>query len=188
MLIGYIRNSFLKEDTHLHSQELKNFGCTKIYTDEVNDADILKRPNFEKMLKQAKNEDSLVVCKLANLGVGMFGFLKLMDELKNRQIHFISLKEGFDTREDAGNYLFKVVAAFAEMERELNTERINVGLAASRAKGIIGGRKPSMDQNSIDKALTLLKQGKTPAEVMTDLEIKKSTFYATIDVKNLKQR
>lgn len=188
MLIGYVRVLSKDEDLDLQINALKEFGCKKIFIDKLLETDISKRPNFEEMKTSAKEGDCLVVWKLAKLGVGLFGLLRLMEELQKRKIHFISLVEEFDTRGDRGDYFFRIVASFAEMEKELNIERINAGLAASRAKGIVGGRKPSMDQSTIEKAILLLKQGKTPQEVMLELHIKKSTFYATIDTKKLTKK
>lgn len=43
-----------------------------------------------------------------------------------------------------GRFFFHVMGALAEMERELIVERTRAGLAAARAKGRVGGRRPKL--------------------------------------------
>lgn len=40
--------------------------------------------------------------------------------------------------------VFNIFAALGEFERELIRERTNAGLAAARASGRVGGRKPGL--------------------------------------------
>lgn len=43
-------------------------------------------------------------------------------------------------------FFFHVMSALAEMERELIVERTNAGIAAARAQGRIGGRRPALSR------------------------------------------
>ena len=51
-----------------------------------------------------------------------------------------------------GRFIFHIMSALAEMERELIVERTRAGLAAAREKGRIGGRRPKLTQEQWDQA------------------------------------
>ena len=64
------------------------------------------------------------------------------------------------------------------MERELIKERTIAGLAASRAKGGMGGgRKSAMTPDKLDTARKLLAAGDRPVKVAKLLQVGLSTFY-----------
>ena len=56
-------------------------------------------------------------------------------------------------------FFFHVMAALAEMERELIVERTRAGLAAARAKGRIGGRRPKLTPEQWAQAGRLIENG-----------------------------
>jgi DNA invertase Pin-like site-specific DNA recombinase len=72
-----------------------------------------------------------------------------VERLKKAGVDFRSLTENFDTRGASGRLIFHVFASLAEFERELIGERTKLGLAAARAKGRIGGRKPKLNAQQI---------------------------------------
>lgn len=68
----------------------------------------------------------------------------LIEELRQRGVNFRSLTDSIDTSTPMGRFFFHVMGALAEMERELIVERTMAGLAAARAKGRVGGRRPKL--------------------------------------------
>ena len=56
----------------------------------------------------------------------------------------------------AGKLVFHVFAALAEFERGLIRERTQAGLAAARARGRVGGRKPKLDDQQVREIKALL--------------------------------
>ena len=144
MLVGYARVSTEDQKLDLQLDALKSAGCEKLFSDHVSGASNLK-PGLEEALAYLRPGDTLVVWKLDRLGRAVKGLIELVDELHGRNVQFRSLTDSIDTSTSAGKFFFHVMAAMAEMERDLIRERTNAGLTAARARGRMGGRKPKMD-------------------------------------------
>src|SRR5262249_38889814 len=76
------------------------------------------------------------------LGRSIAHLIDLIDQLGQRQVQFKSLRDGIDTTTVSGKLVFHIFASLAEFERGLIQERTKAGLAAARARGRLGGRKP----------------------------------------------
>jgi len=73
------------------------------------------------------------------------------------------------------------MAALAEMERDLISERTMAGLAASRARGRKGGRKPKLTAQQICHARKLLADPEvTIKEVAASLKVNRATIYRAL--------
>ncbi len=96
---------------------------------------VANRPALKKLLRTLSEGDTLVVWKLDRLGRSMRNLVLLVDELRQRGIHFKSLTDSIDTSSPMGRFIFHIMSALAEMERELIVERTRAGLAAAREKG-----------------------------------------------------
>ena len=60
-------------------------------------------------------------------------------------------------RQETIKLVFHVFAALAEFERNVIRERTHAGLAAARARGRKGGRKPALDEKQIREIKALLR-------------------------------
>ena len=100
-----------------------------------------------------------------------------MADLQERKIEFRSLTDGIDTTTPAGRFFFHIMAALAQMERELLTERTHAGLAAARRRGRVGGRKRRMTPGKVESARKLLKEGMSPRDVAESLGVSVPTLY-----------
>ena len=80
--------------------------------------------------------------------------IQLVDELVKRKIHFTAVKEGicFEGKQDMQTkVMVALFGLFAEVERDLISERTKEGLAAARAKGRLLGRpKGSLGMSKLD--------------------------------------
>lgn len=176
MLIGYARVSTDDQKLDLQLDALKSAGCEKIFSDHVSGASNLKL-GLEEALAYLRPGDTLVVWKLDRLGRTVKSLVQLVDELKCRNVQFRSLTDSIDTSTSAGKFFFHVMAAMAEMERDLIRERTSAGLAAARARGRMGGRKPKMDSSRLKSAQHLISSGMTPKEVADSLGVSRATLY-----------
>ena len=116
---------------HRHqSQALERAGCYQIYTDHGRTGRTTARPQLEATLKALRPGDTLTVWKLDRLGRNVRGLTELLEDLEHRGIFFESLTEGIDTSTSVGKLMFHILAAVAEMESNLVSERTKAGLAA----------------------------------------------------------
>lgn len=93
------------------------------------------------MLGQLRKGESLVVSKLDRLGRDAIDVLQTVRQLGERGIKVIVLQLGVtDLTSPAGKLLLSMLAAVAEMERDLLVERTQAGLQRAKAEGKSLGR------------------------------------------------
>lgn len=143
MRIGYARVSTLDQDTTIQKTALIASGCVRIVSEKASGA--IQRPKLDSLLKSLKTGDTLVVHKLDRLARSMTHFVRVFDDLKARGIKFQSLSENIETETAQGRMFLHLLAAFAELERELIRERCLAGQLAARANGKTWGKKPSFN-------------------------------------------
>lgn len=95
--------------------------------------------------------DVLVAWKLDRLARSLKDLVELITELETKHVGFRSITEAIDTTTAGGKLVLHIFGALAEFEHNLIRERTLAGLAAARARGRKGGRKPSMSQSDIQK-------------------------------------
>ena len=124
----------------------------------------------------------LAVWRLDRLGRSLKHLVQVVAELQVRGVGFRSLTESIDTTTPAGRLIFHVFAALAEFERDLIKERTSAGLAAARARGRMGGRKPSLTPKKVKVARRMYADGdSTVAEIAKVLGVSRATIYRHLD-------
>jgi DNA invertase Pin-like site-specific DNA recombinase len=98
--------------------------------------------------------DRVVVSELSRLGRSLGQVIQLVDELVKRKVRFTAIKEGirFKGKQDLQTkVMIALFGLFAEVERDLISERTKEGLAAVRAQGRLLGRpKGSLGTSKLD--------------------------------------
>ncbi|EHL7935378.1 recombinase family protein [Escherichia coli] len=176
MLIGYVRVSTNDQNTALQRNALDSAGCELIYEDKIS-GKTSDRPGLKRVLKALGEGDTLVVWKLDRLGRSMRHLVVLVEELHERGINFRSLTDSIDTSTPMGRFFFHVMGALAEMERELIVERTRAGLAAARAEGRIGGRRPKYSEAEWAQMGRLIEGGMERKQVAIIYDVGVSTLY-----------
>lgn len=181
-LIGYARVSTLDQDLSLQLDALKRFGCVQIYEEKASDkwAD---RPELTNCLTALRTGDTLVVWRMDRLGRSLKDLVDIVTSLEAKGIHFMSLTEKIETGTATGKLMLHVFASMAEFERNLISERTRAGLAAARARGRVGGRKPSLTSKDIEHARLLLRNPNvTVTEVAERFGVTRQTIYRQVGV------
>ncbi len=110
-------------------------------------------------------------------GRSMRHLVTLIEELRQRGVNFRSLTDSIDTSTPMGRFFFHVMGALAEMERELIVERTMAGLAAARAKGRVGGRRPKLTTEQWAQIGRLLEAGESRQRIALIFDVGVSTIY-----------
>jgi Resolvase, N terminal domain/Helix-turn-helix domain of resolvase len=76
-----------------------------------------------------------------------------------------------------GKFFFTMMAAFAELERDIIHERTMAGLAAARAQGRNGGRPTVMDADKLAAARARRERGESPTQIAKALGVSRASVY-----------
>jgi DNA invertase Pin-like site-specific DNA recombinase len=115
-----------------------------IYSDVVSGTKQAKtRPGMKQLLEFARTADTVVVGRIDRLGRSLLDVLATVADLREQGIQVQSISDGIDPSTTSGRLMLNMLATLAEYERELIVERVNAGIAASRASGTVFGRPVS---------------------------------------------
>lgn len=147
-IFGYGRVSTKEQESENQRLELERAGydVTYWFTDEGVSGKVpaLQRTQFRSLLDKIRDRETLVVTKLDRLGRDAQDIGATIKMLAARHIEVIVLQLGkLDLTSSAGKMMLTMLAAMAEMERDLLVERTQAGLARAKAQGKILGRPTS---------------------------------------------
>lgn len=124
-----------KDSLPFQKQELKSYckyvlhadmSLIEVYEDAGRSGKNTKRPGFERMMEEVKNDkiSHVIVYKIDRISRNLVDFSLMYDEFKFHRVTFISLNEQFDTSSAIGEAILKIILVFAELERKLTSERV----------------------------------------------------------------
>ena len=139
---------------------------------------------LEELLGLLQEGDRLVVSELSRLGRSLGQVIQIVEELVRRKIHFVAIKEAirFEGKHDMQTkVMIALFGLFAEVERDLISERTKEGLVAARAKGRQLGRpKGSLGKSKLDgkeeEIKKLLEKKVSKASIAKILEVSRSAL------------
>lgn len=188
MKIGYARISTKEQSLSMQIDALKKAGCDQIY-EEIASGAKTARPVLEEIMRNIREDDTLVIWKLDRLGRNLAHLIHLTTKLIEKKVGLISLNDPIDTSTAQGRMVFGIFASLAEFERELIRERTQAGLKSARARGRKGGRPKGMSPSAIEKAAiaeALYKNGSIPVKKIAEqLGISKTTLYLYLRYRNV---
>ena len=165
--IGYIRVSTEEQKPDRQIDGLRSH-CDTLYIEKIS-AVAKKRPVFEQVLNSLQIGDRLVVWNLDRAFRSTLDALSEVQALKERGIEFQVVTMNIDTSEPMGEFFFTVVAAFAQLERQMISQRTKEGLRAAVKRGKRLGRKSKMSRPQILSAIANIASGKFSAKEIAAL-------------------
>lgn len=160
--IGYLRVSTTEQDTDNQKLEILEYGRkNKIVIDDFMSIMISSRKDtksrrIDELMELLTQGDTLIVAELSRLGRSVGQVATMVDHLIENKIKFIAIKENINLTGDGKKdiqttVIVSMFSLFAEIERQLISERTKAGLAAARARGKVLGRpKGSTGKTKLD--------------------------------------
>ena len=143
--LGYGRVSTQDQNLDAQKDALKKAGVDKIFIEKITGTKA-SRPELDKLREQMREGDTLVITRLDRLGRSTRDLLAISSELVEKGVELEVLEQNINTQTPAGRLFFVMIAAMAEFEHAMIVARTKDGLAAARARGRLGGRKPKLSE------------------------------------------
>jgi DNA invertase Pin-like site-specific DNA recombinase len=184
-IFGYGRVSTSQQDTENQRLELEQAGWTFDFwfTDVVSGkVPAVQRKAFSEMLSKIRDGETLVVAKLDRLGRDAVDVLQTVRKLADRNIKVIVHQLGTtDLTSTAGKLLLSMLAAVAEMERDLLIERTQAGLLRAKAEGKKLGRPPIIAPEDRRAIIEKKNNGNSVSALAREYGVSRATITAIFD-------
>ena len=152
----YVRVSTLhqidRDSLPMQKQDLISYANLMLETDDYvvfEDAGYsgknMDRPKFKEMMSQIRSGafTHLLVWKIDRISRNLLDFATMYNELKELGVTFVSKNEQFDTSTAMGEAMLKIILVFAELERNMTSERVTATMISRASNGQWnGGRVP----------------------------------------------
>lgn len=116
--------------------ESKGLEVYKLYADEgISASSIKKREQLQKMMEDADEFDVVIIWKISRIARNMNDLLNVEAILRKKGVSLTSATEPFDTTTPIGKFIFQILGAVAEFEREIIAENISNALKEKTSQG-----------------------------------------------------
>ena len=151
---------------------------------------------IDELMSVLQSGDRLVVSELSRLGRSLGQIVAILDALAKRSVSFIAIKESIrvEGKQDIQTKVMTTLfALFADVERDLISERTREGLARARASGKKLGRpKGSLGVSRLDgkedEIRRFLKLGVSKSSIAKITGVSRPTLYHFIGTRGLSPR
>jgi DNA invertase Pin-like site-specific DNA recombinase len=157
---GYIRVSTDRQNTENQKLVILEYANKKSLTIDnfievkMSSKRSTKERKIDELLDQIQEGDFLIVAELSRLGRSVGQIAILMDQLIKRKVRVVCLKENINLNGKTNiqsKVMITMFSLFAEIERDLISERTKEGLARARAQGKLLGRpKGTLGKSKLD--------------------------------------
>jgi DNA invertase Pin-like site-specific DNA recombinase len=136
-----VENQLLELQTYV---AVRQWTLAGEYRDEGVSGSKDRRPALDRLMTEARRGkvDVIAVWSLDRFGRSLAHVVTAVQELHERGVAFVSLKEGLDLSTAAGRLQLHILSALGEFERARLIERTRAGLARARRQGTRLGRRP----------------------------------------------
>lgn len=183
-IIGYVRTSTDEQNNGLEAQQVRlqeeardrSWELTMV-SEQASGKTLARRPRLQGALAAlAKGEfDGMVVTKLDRLARSVLDFAAIINRASTESWALVCLDLALDTSTPNGRFTAHVLAAVAQLERDLISQRTREALAVIKARGVVLGRQSTIDLKLVDKVKKLRNSGKSWREIVNATGLPLST-------------
>lgn len=134
-----------KKDLVAYAKLMLNTDDFVIFEDAGYSGKNTDRPKYQEMMSQMRTGTftHLLVWKIDRISRNLLDFATMYSELKDLGVTFVSKSEQFDTSTAMGEAMLKIILVFAELERNITSERVTATMISRASNGLWnGGRVP----------------------------------------------
>lgn len=170
----YCRVSTKSQDTASQEPDLKRYAEVSgdpatWYRDQFT-GKTMERRGWNRLMDDVRlGKVSRIVCwRLDRLGRTAKGLTALFEELGERRVNLVSIKDGIDLQTAAGRLMANVLASVAQYETEVRAERVRAGQAIAKSRGKTwGGSEKGRRLSVTDEQVRTIKRMAAEGEKIT---------------------
>lgn len=142
-----------------------------------------EREDYDELMDRAEEFDAIVVRELSRFGRSLQRVLNDVDDLHDRGVDFISLKENIDLTTAQGKLFLNMIGAFNQFWADLARERANEMVQRRREQGKPIGRPKKLDDDQLDQVRDWNDAGLSYSAIATlvedqyQIQVDQSTIY-----------
>lgn len=138
-----------------------------------------QRPGLKHLMKLARERkiDVVAVTKLDRFARSLKHLVGVLDEFASIGVVFVSVNDQIDLTTASGRLMVHLLAAFAEFERSLVSDRTKAGLAHARRLGKVLGRPKCRPDEAI---IRLRDQGLSYSQIAKRVGCERSAIYRAL--------
>lgn len=178
MKVMYIRCSTEEQNEARQVEAAKELGIEKLFIDKASGKN-RDRTFLKEMLNYVREGDTVYCSDISRIARNTKDLLNIIEELNNKGVFFVSLKENIDTSTPTGKFMLTVFGAIAELERENILSRQREGIEIARKEGKYKGRKRiDINEDVFKQMVSEWNEGKrTASSIYKYFNISSQTFY-----------
>ncbi len=186
----YVRVSTTKQTVENQIQVLRDYSdrcgyqITQIYSDNgiSGSKGRQDRPGLDQMLKDGvqRKFEMVLVWSVDRLGRSVSDLVQIMKELNELKIDLYFNQQNIDTSTSSGRMIFGIFGCISEMERNLISERVTIGLQRAVSQGKKLGRPTKMNDGMRNAVKLLREKGMGIKQISKQLQIGIGTVYSVL--------
>jgi putative DNA-invertase from lambdoid prophage Rac len=142
---AYLRVSTIKQDLETQRYEIINYckrndlNVVKWLELEISSRKSTKERRIDELLGLLKKGDTVIVSELSRIGRSISQVVLIVEGLIKKHVNFIAIKQNIVLNgklDLEAKVMVTMFDLFAEMERDLISQRTKAGLANAKAKGV----------------------------------------------------
>jgi DNA invertase Pin-like site-specific DNA recombinase len=201
MILGYIRISTSLQDLKNQKNSINEFARKNSFiVNKFIEVEISSRKNqnerkINEVFAALQENDILIITELSRLGRSLSEILKIVNCLIEKKVKLITIKEGINLQNKhsiQSKVSITMFGLFAELERDLISDRTKVALAAKKAQGVKLGRPKGAGKSKLEphkeQIQELLDKKVSMLSISKILGVTYPTLFSFIKVRNMKNK
>lgn len=179
-IVGYARVSSLGQSLEVQVDKFTEVGVDEIFKEKLSGVDV-NRPRLIECLKYLRKGDTLLVTRIDRLARSTNHLHKIVSDLTERGVAFKVLDQpNIETVTSTGKLMFAVLAAIAEFENDIRSERQMDGIRKAKQNGVKFGRKVVMTDDVRGQIIDMRARGMLIKNIMQVTDLSKASVYRAI--------